>query len=99
MKPSFGSDYLDDNITQFTKIHYSFLVIKKGYDINRGHYLKRVVINIRASKNISGLVKVLLTSPAGLMKFFLSVEPCILLPPNESSIFFVKIPIEGLSGA
>ena len=75
MKPSFGSDYLDDNITQFTKIHYSFHVINRGYDINRGHYLKSVVINIRASKNISGLVKVSLTSPAGLMKFILNVEP------------------------
>ena len=40
--------------------------------------MKRVVINIRASKNISGLVKVSLTSPAGLMKFFLNVEPWIL---------------------
>ena len=38
--------------------------------------MKRVVINIRASKNISGLVKVWVTSPAGLMKFFLNVEPC-----------------------
>ena len=76
MKPSFGSDYLDDNITQFTTIHYSFHFINRGYDINRGHYLKRVVINIRASKNISGLVKVSVTSPAGLMKFFLNVEPC-----------------------
>ena len=40
-------------------------------------YLKRVVINIRASKNISGLVKVLVTSPAGLMKFFLRLSPAI----------------------
>ena len=38
-------------------------------------YLKRVVINIRASKNILGLVKFSVTSPAGLMKFFLNVEP------------------------
>ena len=37
--------------------------------------MKRVVINIRASKNISGLVKVSVTSLAGLMKFFLNVEP------------------------
>ena len=28
-------------------------------------------------KNISGLVKVKVTSPAGLMKFFLNVEPCL----------------------
>ena len=74
MKPTFGSAYLDDNSTQFTTIQ--FLVINRGYGINRGHYLKRVVINIRASKNISGLVKVLVTSPAGLVKFFLNVEPC-----------------------
>ena len=38
--------------------------------------MKRVVINIRASKTISGLVKVSVTSPAGLMKFFLNVKPC-----------------------
>ena len=40
--------------------------------------MKRVVINIRASKNISGLVKIPVTSPAGLMKFFflmLSPDP------------------------
>ena len=40
--------------------------------------MERVVINIRASKNISGLVKVLVTSLAGLIKFFLNVEPCAL---------------------
>ena len=51
--------------------------MNRGYDINRGHYLKRVVINIRASKNTSGLVKILVTSPAGLMKFFLNVEPWV----------------------
>ena len=50
--------------------------MNRGYVINRGHYLKRFVINIRASKNISGLVKVMVTSPAGLMMFFLNVEPC-----------------------
>ena len=33
----------------------------------------------RASKNISGLVKVMVTSPAGLMKFFLNVEPWTLM--------------------
>ena len=75
MKPSFGSAFLDDNITKFTSIHYSFHVINRGYDIKRGHYLKRVVINIRASKNIAGLVTFLVTSPAGLMKFFLNVKP------------------------
>ena len=47
--------------------------------MNRGHCLRRVVINIRASKNISGLVKVSVTSPAGLMKFFLNVEPWVLV--------------------
>ena len=55
---------------------YSFLVMNRGYVINRGHYLKRFVSNIRASKNISGLVKVTVTSPAGFIKFFLNVEPC-----------------------
>ena len=75
MKPSFGSAFLDDNITEFTTIHCSFHVINRGYDIKRVHYLKRVVINIRASKNISRLVKFSVTSPAGLMKFFLNVEP------------------------
>ena len=54
---------------------FLFGLINRGYDINRGHCLRRVVINIRASKNISGLVKVSVTSPAGLMKFFLNVEP------------------------
>ena len=45
--------------------------------------MKRVVIDIRASKNISGLVKVSVTSPAGLMKFFLNVEPWRGLPSLE----------------
>ena len=63
------------NLPQYT---YSFHVINRGYDINRGHCLKRVVINIRASKNISGLVKIQVTSPAGLMNFFLNVEPCFV---------------------
>ena len=76
MKPSLGSAYLDDNITQKNTIHYSFHVINRGYVIYRDHYLKRFVINIRASKNISGLVKVTVTSPAGLMKIFLNVESC-----------------------
>ena len=31
--------------------------------------------NFRASKIISGQVKVMITSPAGLMTFFLNVEP------------------------
>ena len=41
--------------------------------------MRKVVINIRASKNISGLVKVSVTSPAGLLKFFLNVEPCTVI--------------------
>ena len=49
--------------------------MNRDYVINRGHYLKRIFINIWASKNISGLVKVSVNSPAGLMKFFLNVEP------------------------
>ena len=91
MKPTFGSAYLDDNLTQFTTIHYSFHVINRGYDINRGHYLKRVVINIRANKNISGLVKVSVTSPAGLMKFFLNVEPCFKRNPSSIIRFSTHI--------
>ena len=90
MKPTFGSAYLDDNLTQFTTIHCirTFHVINRGYDINRGHYLKRVVINIRASKSISGLVEVPVTSPAGLVKFFLNVEPWLywdILDHNPSA--------------
>ena len=73
MKPSFGSAYLNDNITQINTCNtlLSFHVINRGYGV--GHYLKDFVINIRASKNISGLVEVTVTSPAELMKFFLNV--------------------------
>ena len=71
MKPSYGFAYLDAKIIQFNTMHYSFHVVNWDYVINRGHYLKKIVINIRASKNISGLVKVTVISPAGLMKFFL----------------------------
>ena len=52
--------------------------------------MKRVVINIRASKNISGLVKILVTSPAGLIKFFLNVEPCSLKSSVLHSFFYYK---------
>ena len=71
---------------------YSFHVINRGYDINRGRCLRKVVINIRASKNISGLVKVSVTSPAGLLKFFLNVEPCtvIILDNNYFTKYTVK---------
>ena len=68
MKPSIGSAYLDDINSIYHNTLYSFHIV------NRGHYLKRFVIDIRASKNISGLIKVTVTSPAGLMKFFLNVE-------------------------
>ena len=37
--------------------------------------MKNVFISIRASIHISGLVKVTVASPAGLVKFFLNVEP------------------------
>ena len=40
------------------------------------------VINIRASKNISGLLKVTVASPAVLMNFFLNVEPCMHIQVN-----------------
>ena len=57
--------------------------------------MRRVVINIRASKNISGLVKVSVTSPAGLMQFFLNVEPCrvILIKVFRSMEGFVLMKI------
>ena len=79
MKPSFGSAYLDDNKTliqhnTLITLH-SFHVINWGYGV--GHYLKKIIINIRAIKNISGLVNVTVTSPAGLVKFFLNVEPWV----------------------
>ena len=84
MKPSFGSGYLDDNKTliQHNTLH-SFHVINWGYGV--GHYLKIVIINIRASKNISGLINVTVTSPAGLVKFFLNVEPCDRSSSSSSS--------------
>ena len=49
--------------------------------------MKSAVINIRASKIIPGLVKVLVTSPAMLMKFFLNVEACITTLSNGSLVF------------
>ena len=75
MKPTYGSAYLDDNLTHFTTIHCILFMLSTEAMISTGHYLKRVVINIRASKNISGLVKVSVTSPAGLIKFFLMLSP------------------------
>ena len=66
------------NLPQYT-VFFSCYQQRLYHDINRGHCLRRVVINIRASKNISGLVKVSVTSPAGLMNFFLNVEPCIYI--------------------
>ena len=59
--------------------------------------MKRVVINIRASKNISGLVKGLEISSAGLMKFFLNVEPCgcqVTLYRNTLTLF--KFDFQGI---
>ena len=38
------------------------------------HSLKFFFINTRATKNIPGLLKVIVTSPAGLMKCFLNVD-------------------------
>ena len=67
MKPSVGSAYVGDDSFYHNTV-YSFHIV------NRGHHLKRFVINIRASKKNSGLVQVTVTSPAGLMKFFLKVD-------------------------
>ena len=72
MKPTFGSAYLDDNLTQFNKIHCILFMLSTEAMIST----EVTISNTRASKNISGLVKVSITSPAGLMKFFLNVEPC-----------------------
>ena len=92
MKPIFGSAYLDDNLPQFTTIHYSFHVINRGYDINRGHCLSR------ASKNISGLIKVSVTSPAGLRKFFLNVEPCMVTWISENTALVKQYCVSGTAG-
>ena len=73
MKPSFGSAYLDDNtcITQFNTIHCILFMLSTEAMLSTEVTIgKRIVINIRASKTISGLVKVTVTSPAELMKFF-----------------------------
>ena len=56
--------------------------------------LKNIVTNIRASKNISGLVKVTVTSPAGLMKFFLNVEPCKVNKSLSMNIYFLIAGVE-----
>ena len=79
MKPTFGSAYLDDNLTQFTTIHCILFMLSTEAMITTGHYLKRVVINIRVRKNISGLVNVSVTSPAGLSSFFLMLSPAVLV--------------------
>ena len=44
---------------------------------------------IRASKNISGLVKVTVTSPVGLMKCFLNVEPWKVKSRILNSLLFL----------
>ena len=56
-------------------------------------YLTHFMSSIfRASKSISGQVKVTVTSPAELVKFFLNVEPCyviirLLNPYNVEATF------------
>ena len=40
MKHTLGSAYLDDFNSIYHNTLYSFHVINRGYDINRGHYLK-----------------------------------------------------------
>ena len=65
------------NLPQFTTIYCIFFMLSTEAMVSTEVTISRVVINIRASKNISGLVKVSVTSPAGLMKFFLNVEPCV----------------------
>ena len=76
MKPSSGSAYLDDNITQFNTIHCILCMLSKESMLSTKITIFEKNCQIRASKNISGLVKVMVTSPVGLMKCFLNVEPC-----------------------
>ena len=40
--------------------------------------ISEINCQIRASRSILGLVKVTVTSPVGLMKCFLNVEPCVI---------------------
>ena len=75
MKPSSGSTYLDDNITQFNTIHCILFMLSKEAMLSTKITIFEKNCQIRASKNISGLVKVTVTSPVGLMKCFLNVEP------------------------
>ena len=76
MKPSSGSAYLDDNITQFNTIHCILFILSKEAMLSTKITIFEKNCQIRAIKNISGLVKVTVTSPVGLMKCFLNVEPC-----------------------
>ena len=75
MKPSFGSAYLDDNITQFNTIHCTLFMLSKESMLSTKITILEKKCQIRASKYISGLAKVTVTSPVGLMKCFLNVEP------------------------
>ena len=78
MKPSSGSAYLDDDKTQFNTIHCILFMLSKEAMLSTKITIFERNCQIRASKNISGLVKVTVTSPVGLMKCFLNVEPWYL---------------------
>ena len=60
------------NSTQYTAFFSCYQLKLWGRSIF-GNVIIDIII--RARKNVSGLVKVTVTSPAGLMKFFLIVEP------------------------
>ena len=62
MKPTFGSAYLDDNLTQFTTIHCILFTLSSEAMISTEITISKELSlydNIRASKNISGLVKIM----------------------------------------
>ena len=77
MKPSSGSANRNDNKTQFNTIHCILFIVSKEAMLSTKITIFEKNCQIRASKNISGLVKITVTSPVGLMKCFLNVELCI----------------------
>ena len=68
------------NLTQYTIL---FMVSKEAMLSTKITIFEKDC-QIRASKNISGQVKVTVTSPVGLMKCFLNVELCAPKLDQES---------------
>ena len=86
MKPTFGSAYLDDNLTYVTTIHCILFMLSTEAMISTEVTIwKELSLISGLTKNISGQVKASLTSPAGLMKFFLNVEPC----PGKNNVKYI----------